>query len=77
MKKKITTLPEVNDIPHNHWMILDKQRNVLYYNKSLKNVLKKAKIYKVEEIIIELQYTKFITYFSPNRINTIVPILPS
>jgi len=51
---------KIEEVPENHWMILDKDRNVLYHSESLGDVCREGKKYSIDDIVIERKFTGLI-----------------
>lgn len=51
---------KIEDVPETHWMLLDKQRNVLFQSKNLADVRIECEKYPIEDVVIERKFTGII-----------------
>ncbi len=51
---------KIEDVPENHWMLLDKKRNVLFHSETCGEVVREGKKYSIDDIVIEKKFTGYI-----------------
>ncbi len=50
----------IEEVPEEHWMLLDNDRKVLFHRKDIKAVIKESRTYPVDSISIERKYSGLI-----------------
>lgn len=56
----LSKIKKIDEIPKKHWMLLDKERNVLFHSENLKHVFIESKKYPIKDITIERKFTGLI-----------------
>ena len=48
---------KIDNVPEGHWMLLDKNRNVIYHAKKCGDVCREGKKHPIDNIVIEKKFT--------------------
>lgn len=55
---------KIEDVPENHWMLLDKKRNVMYHAENAGDVCREGKKYPIGDVVIERKFTGLMFYLN-------------